>query len=147
MERRRRVQDDQDAGPDEVTLSVPLASVCYIVEKAYDLQGKTASSVDPADEDDDATAAVLEDRSSDPVRLELTSVISDLNDDAQIDLVALMWLGRDGGDWSELRALAEQEHTAGTARYLCGTPHLADHLLEGLSLLGRDCSEWFEHGV
>jgi len=43
----------------------------------------------------------------DPVLTELTSFIHDLNDDEQIDLVALVWLGRGDGDienWGELRA-------------------------------------------
>ena len=87
---------------------------------------------------------MLEDRPSDPVEIEVKSVISDLNDDAKYDLVALMWLGRDDdSDWSELRALAEQEHSSPTADYLCGTPLVADYILNGLDTLGLDCSAWF----
>jgi hypothetical protein len=129
----------QDAVPAD--LAVPLDTVCYIVERAHDLQGKTARS--GLDDDDDMAAAVLEDRGADPVAEELTSVISDLPEDAQIDLVALMWLGRDEtADWAELREIARSEHTDWTPLYLCGTPLLADHLLAGLDRLGLDCSGW-----
>ncbi|MWD27424.1 DUF3775 domain-containing protein [Aquicoccus sp. SCR17] len=138
------MQDD-----DEVTLAVPLGTVCYIAERAKDLMGKAESTIpDDAEgeDEDDPEAAILEDRGEDEdsVEQELISVISDLNEDAQIDLVALMWLGREPGDWAELRALAEQEHTEATAQYLCGTPLLATYLLDGLDALGLDCSAWRE---
>lgn len=128
---------------DGIELTVPLSTVCHIIEKAHDLHGKTESSLseDEAGDSDDLEAEIIEDRSDDPVMLELESVISDLSDDAQMDLVALMWLGRDEEDWQELRTLAEQEHTAGTAAYLCGTPLLADYLEAGLNALGLDCAD------
>ena len=132
----------QDAGG--IDLNVPLDTVCYIVERAHDLQGKTARA-DTADTDADIASAVLEESPDDPVAAELATVISDLDVDAQIDLVALMWLGRDpAGEWAELREIARQEHTGHTARYLCGTPLLADYLLAGLERLGLDCSDWLE---
>lgn len=135
---------DTDLGPEEIELSVPLDTVCYIIQKAHDLQGKTATSHfdDESGDPDDAMLSVLEEGSFDPVAQELESVISDLPEDGQIDLVALMWLGRDEEDWAELRALAEQEHTSGTVAYLLGTPLLADHLRSGLEALGLDCTEW-----
>ncbi|MCB4457881.1 DUF3775 domain-containing protein [Leisingera sp. McT4-56] len=54
-------------------------------------------------------------------------MISDLDEEAQTDLVALMWLGREESDWQELRELAELEHNDFTADYLLGTPLLADY--------------------
>jgi hypothetical protein len=123
-------------------LAVPPDTVCWIVERAHDLMGKTAPSA-PASEDDNVAAAVLEARGVDPVAEELASAIADLTEDAQIDLVALMWLGRDPtSDWAELRAIARHEHTAHTPGYLCGTPLLADHLRAGLDRLGLDCDAW-----
>jgi hypothetical protein len=135
---------ESEATEDRVELAVPLETVCYIIEKAHDLQGKTESSGydDDRDEVDDPDTEVLEDRPTDPVSLELHAVISDLPEDAQIDLVALMWLGRDEDDWGELRTLAEQEHNDATADYLCGTPLLSDFLEAGLDILGYDCRAW-----
>jgi uncharacterized protein DUF3775 len=48
---------------------------------------------------------VLEDHSDDPVE-ELTSLINSLLEDEQIDLVTLIWLGRDDysiSDWATVR--------------------------------------------
>ncbi len=135
---------ETETSQDEPVLAVPVDTVCFIIQKAHDLQGKTASSLseDDTGETDDLAAEILEDRATDPVELELRSVIDDLPDDAQIDLVALMWLGRDEDEWASLRALAEQEHNDATALYLIGTPLLADYLEAGLSALGEDCRAW-----
>jgi hypothetical protein len=88
--------------------------------------------------------SVLEDRKDDPVFRELTSFIHDLNDDEQIDLVALTWLGRGDGDienWNELRAEAARAHNKRTAAYLLGKPMLADHLEEALSKFGHSSED------
>ncbi|MDD9731294.1 DUF3775 domain-containing protein [Mameliella sp. AT18] len=132
---------ESDALDDVPDLRVPQRTVCFIVELAHDLMGKTASTA-AEDTTDDANpeADLLEDRGNDPVEQELRTLIDDLDEEAQTDLVALMWLGRAEGDWSEVRALAEQEHTAHTADYLLGTPLLADLLLCGLEQLGLDCA-------
>ena len=136
---------------DAPEIRVPLDTVCFIITKAREFDVKAGSS-DPSApplDDDDVDAAVLEDRPSDPVETELKSFISDLNDGAQIDLVAIMWLGRgDGPDaWEEARDLAASEHNARTAEYLVGTPLLADYLEEGLNAIGRDCSSYNETSV
>lgn len=137
---------------DTPELSVPLDTVCFLIWKAREFDVKSGSSdidADPVD-DDDVDAAVLEDRPSDPVRLELANVIHDLDEDAQIDLVTLMWLGRDDGtaeDWDDLRQTATEEHTGHTARYLLGTPLLGDHLEAGLDAIGLSCSDYDETSV
>jgi Protein of unknown function (DUF3775) len=79
---------------------------------------------------------------------ELTSFISSLTEDEQIDLVALAWLGRDDNaieDWQELRQEAARAHrsrTTQTAEYLLGMPLLSDQLEEALSLFGQSCEEF-----
>ena len=97
---------------------------------------------------DDKEAAVLEDHADDPVLEELTSFISSLSEDEQIDLVALTWLGRNdysAADWPTVRAEAARAHNERTASYLLGMPQLGDFLEEGLSMLGHSCEE-FEMG-
>ena len=133
------VSDDTENG---VELSVSLRTVCYLAERAHDLMGKTASTdVEDGPEDDDPDADVLEDRGHDPVEHELRSLIADLDEEAQVDLVALMWLGREDDSWATLRELAWQERTSNPAEYLLGTPLLADYLLAGLDRLGLDCAD------
>jgi len=88
---------------------------------------------------------VLEEHADDPVVEELTSLINSLSEDEQIDLVALMWLGRDdysASDWSDVREEAARAHNERTAEYLIGTPLLGDFLEEGLSKLGYSCEEF-----
>ena len=88
---------------------------------------------------DDAMIAVLEDHKDDPVVKEITSVIHDMSIDEQVDLVALVWLGRGDGtlaDWDELRAEAARAHNKRTASYLLGMPLLSDYLEEALSQFG-----------
>ncbi len=141
-------ESESEAGPvEDVDLSIPRDTLCYIIAKAREFDVKTESS-DPtasAIDDDDIAVATIEDRPSDPVEEELDAIISDLSEDAQIDLVTLMWIGRGDGDqsdWDELRRVAIENHNDATAAYLCGTPLLADYLRGGMAVLGmEDCTD------
>jgi Protein of unknown function (DUF3775) len=132
---------------DTPTLTVSREKVCEIVFKAREFDVKDVVSVpdDGSDPVDDEERGVLEDRSDDPVARELGAFINAMNFDEQVDLVTLMWLGRGDGtlaDWAELRDTACGEHNRFTARYLLGTPLLADYLSEGLALFGYSCEEF-----
>lgn len=75
---------------------------------------------------------------------ELRGFIDNLNEDEQVSLVAVMWIGRDSFDAEDLeeaKATARQEATTPTADYLLGTPHLADHLENGLDALGISATD------
>jgi Protein of unknown function (DUF3775) len=103
---------------------------------------------DASNATDDRMLSVLEDHREDPVADEIRGFIGALNEDEQIDLVALAWLGRGDGtidDWDELRAEAARAHNKRTAAYLLGMPLLPDHLDEALSQFDRSCDE-FEMG-
>jgi len=131
-------------------LAISPEKVCYIVVKAREFDAKDVVT-DPdsaSNASDDAMLSVLEDHRDDPVVAELRAAIGALNEDEQIDLVTLAWLGRgDGGveDWNELRAEAARAHNKRTASYLLGIPLLADFLEEALSELGISFEE-FEMG-
>jgi len=128
-------------------LTVPSETVCWLIVKFREFDVKDAP-MDPdpgSNATDDNMASVLEDRPDDPVIEEIGAIISSLSEDEQIDLVALMWLGRDDrtlDDWPEIRAEAAQaraDHPGQTARYLLGEPMVSDYLEEGLSLFGLTC--------
>ncbi|MBR7513127.1 DUF3775 domain-containing protein, partial [Mycobacterium tuberculosis] len=73
--------------------------------------------------DHDAPEAAGEPIFVDPIRIELRNIIRELNEDEQIDLVALAWLGRGDGDldtWNDLRNEAAAAHNRRTASYLLG---------------------------
>ena len=96
--------------------------------------------------DDDAVHG-SRDRSRTADRSELSGFIQDLNVDEQIDLVAMMWLGRGDGDldnWNDLRSEASRAHNNRTASYLIETPMLADYLEEALSQFGMSPEEFEE---
>lgn len=138
----RVIEDVETGGPE---LAVPLEKVCFIIMKAreFDAKDPVTDPYPASNPSDDRSSAVLEDHEDDPVLEELTSLISELSVDEQIDLVALMWFGRDdrsAADWGNVREEAALAHNQYTAGYLCGTPLLAEHLAEGLSVLGLSCS-------
>jgi hypothetical protein len=132
---------------DQPELAIPLEKVCFVIMKAREFDAKDVVT-DPnpgSNPSDDRSAAVLEDHSDDPVLEELRSLISEISADEQIDLVALMWLGRDdraSADWQDVRADAARAHNKATADYLLGDPLLADHLADGLSGLGLSCADF-----
>lgn len=80
-----------------VELTVPVATVRMLVNLARDLQGKADRTRfdDEAADPDDPDLDILEDRGIDPAETEFRTLIEDLSEEAQIDLVALAWLGRD----------------------------------------------------
>ncbi|MCM2562924.1 DUF3775 domain-containing protein [Lutimaribacter sp. EGI FJ00015] len=75
---------------------------------------------------------------------ELRAFIDRLTEDEQVSLVALMWIGRGSFDAEELdeaKATAASEATTPTADYLLGSPHLSDHLENGLDALGLSVTD------
>lgn len=130
----------------EPALSLSPEKVCFIILKARALAAKDVES-DPdsgSNPTDDGMIDVLEDQPDDPTAEELAAFIDSLNEDEQIDLVALAWLGRDGvgiEDWPELRAEAGRSHREQTAAYLLGMPLMADHLEGGLAFFGETCTD------
>lgn len=70
---------------------------------------------------------------------ELRGFVERLSDEEQISLVAIMWVGRGSFGADELQdalRTAAEEATTPTVDYLLGTPHLSDHLENGLDELG-----------
>ena len=109
-----------------------------IVQKARQFDVK----VDQTDPDsgsnptDDTSVDALEFGAADDTLHELNSVIRDLNDDEQRDLIALIWLGRGDftlDEWDEARVAATDISRARTPRYVAGIPLVSNYLEEGLS--------------
>jgi hypothetical protein len=128
-------------------LSISPEKVCFVVVKAREFDAKdVVTDVDEgSNPSDDAQISVLEDHRDDPVVAEIRGFISALNEDEQVDLVALAWLGRGDGeieDWDALRAEAQRQHNNRTASYLLGMPQLSDHLEDGLSEFGLGCEDY-----
>jgi len=141
---------EASSGDDLPALAISPEKVCFVIVKAreFDVKDAVTEPDTGSNPSDDRMIAVLEDHGDDPVVEELTSFISSLTEDEQIDLVALAWLGRDDNtldDWPELRAEAARAHrtrTTHTADYLLGMPLLSDQLEEALSLFGQSCEDF-----
>jgi hypothetical protein len=132
-------------------LAISAEKVAAILAKARQLDVKdVVTDPDPgSNASDDGMLSVLEDHADDPVRTELFALIRGLNEDEQIDLVALTWLGRGDSeldDWQDLRAEAARAHNKRTAEYPLGMPLFGDYLDEALSELGHSPEE-FEQPV
>jgi hypothetical protein len=122
-------------------LEIAPEKVAHVIIKAREYDAKMATWDDSATSSDaeDDPGSVLEDYANDPTRAELVSFIDGLNEDEQVSLVALAWIGRGtfaAEDLDEALETARNERVNTTSRYLLGTPQLADYLEEGLDKLG-----------
>ena len=128
-------------------LSISPEKVFFIVAKSRQSDSTaTELNANSVSADDDAVHGAR-DQSKITDRSELSGFIRELNVDEQIDLVALLWLGRGDGDldnWNDLHSEASRAHNNRTASYLIGTPMLADYLEEALSQFGKSLEDFEE---
>jgi hypothetical protein len=122
-------------------LMISPEKVGFLIEKAreFDVKEEISDPDSGSNGADDGMIDVLEDSADDLVVREITGFINALSEDEQIDLVALMWLGRGDGsieEWDDLRGQAAESRNGGTARYLLGEPMLGDFLADGLDAFG-----------
>jgi hypothetical protein len=122
-------------------LSISAEKVGFLIEKMREFDVKEGDS-DPesgSNSTDDKMIDVLEDDGEDPVVREITGFINAMTEDEQIDLVALMRLGRGDGtmeEWDDLRRDIAEVRDKRTANYLLGEPMVSDYLAEGLEQFG-----------
>lgn len=124
-------------------LSIPLDTLTYIIEKAREFDVEVAPVIpddgsNPIDEEV-GDIKILEDTPDNPTAEELEAALDALNDDQRDEIVALTWVGRGDyvkDEWDEALGAAHERHNGDEARYLMGTPLLADYLEEGASQLG-----------
>jgi len=134
-------QDDDD---DVVELGISTEKVRFVIVKArqFDAKEGDADPDEGSNASDDGMADVLEDKpDDDSVRQELVSFINGLNEEEQINLVALAWVGRgtyDIDDWDDAIDTARTEHNKRTAQYLLGLPLLGDYLADGLEAFDEE---------
>jgi Protein of unknown function (DUF3775) len=119
-------------------LEISPTKVGFVILKAREYGAKVGAWDEGGTSDHDAES-ILEDFADDSTLTELKEFIHDLNEDEQVNLVALVWIGRGSFGPEELdEALdtARAERTNRTADYLLGMPLLSDYLEEGLDRLG-----------
>ena len=136
-------------------LDTDLETICWLIVKVREFEVEDAIPTetgdddgtlapDPQETDEELEEADASRAQEDPIYAEAKRVIDELNEEAQIELVALTWLGRGDytgpDEWQEALDEAANRHAEiNTAEYLLGNPLLPDYLEEGLSQLGLSC--------
>ena len=130
-------------------LAISPETAFFIALKAREFDEK----VEPSDPDsgsnpsDDRNVDVLETTPDDPTYEELISAVRRLNDDEQLDLIALTWIGR--GDfgfdqWDEARQSAGDIGRERAPRYIAEIPLVSDYLEDALSQLGHSLPDYLD---
>lgn len=146
--------------------------VCYLVVKMreYEEEGLIRAEFDQDDEgsdlhlgeegeddgelEDEEGFVALEDQEEDEEEAsedssleELLGYIQALDEEEQVELIALTWLGRgdyEREEWDDVMDAARERHNDRTAHYLLGIPLLADYLEEGLAAFDLSCTDFDE---
>jgi hypothetical protein len=126
-----------DIDPEKVRLIINQARMFDAKEEVSDPDSGSNAS-------DDMMADVLKDLAEDATADELVECIRGLDEDEQVNLVALAWIGRGTYDASQREAAvaeARRARNARTAEYLLSLPKLGDYLEEGLSAIEENEDE------
>lgn len=103
--------------------------------------------IDLADLVADEPALIAASAEDDEVEAELAAAIGALDDDALIDLVALVWIGRGdflAGEWTQARQAAVELGREHAPSYVAGLPMVSDYLEQGLSAFGHTLAHYVE---
>ncbi len=131
------------------TLTITPDSAFAILLKAREFDAKVPQT-DPdsgSNPSDDTSVDALEFGPGDDTLHELVSAISDLNDDEQLDLVALVMLGRGDftlDEWHDARKAAGDVGRERTPAFISGIPLVSDYLEEGLSQFNETMAEYLD---
>jgi hypothetical protein len=128
--------------PEELAIGRDQLAQIVVLARAVDAQVPSENPDDGSNPSDDRGVSALEVQRDNALARELSNEIIDLNIDAQVDLVALAWMGR--GDFDtleEARVEARSRREGPTARYLLGMPLLGDLLEAGADAVGVNLTE------
>ena len=127
------VEENEDG---EVDLGISLEVVATVVDLARAVQEAEEAEAGRANDDEE-----LDDDLDDEITEEmLTDYLDELNEEQQVALIALAWVGRgdhEPEEWGEALKLAGERNAVGSASaYLAGMEGLGDLLAEGVAAFG-----------
>jgi hypothetical protein len=121
-------------------LTINREKVVQLIDQArmFDAKEELSDPESGSNSTDDGMVDILEDIAGDATYDELMEFVRGLDEDEQVELVALAWVGRgtyDVSEWSAAVTEARRAHNKRTAEYLTSLPKLGDYLEEGLSAI------------
>jgi Protein of unknown function (DUF3775) len=125
-------------------LRISTEKVCDFIEAAREVAGKVPSTAgDHTTTGDDSKLVTIEDYpGEDDRRREMVEFIAGLNVDEQVDLLALIMLGRgdyDIDDWEVAVAEAQGRIAARDPDFMIGDAALPEYLGDGLEAFDKSC--------
>lgn len=119
--------------------------VCQFLSAARELAGRVpATTGDKTTTGDDSPLTFMEQRDDDPTRAQMVEFVGGLNVEEQVDLLALIYLGR--GDfalveWNDALEEARDRIAAGDPDFMIGERALPGYLGEALEAFGKTCPD------
>ena len=128
-------------------LATPLDIICRIIQRARELEA-LVPGIDPDNDDSvndsDDDRDVLEDElDDDTVQDELRTVIDDLADDQQAEILALAMVGQgtyDAAEWDDALEEANDPDNESIVDLLLDMPTLSENLEAGLAAFDLSCT-------
>jgi hypothetical protein len=129
-------------------LRISSEKVCAFIEAAREVAGKVPSTAgDRTTTGDDSRLVTLEEpegdgEDEDGRRAQMVEFVAGLNVEEQVDLLALIWLGRGDyelDEWDDALAEAEARIAARDPDYMIGDAALPEYLGGGLEAFGWTC--------
>ncbi len=112
--------------------------------RVFDAKEENSDPDSGSNPSDDQGADILEDMPDDATYQELAEFIRSLDEEEQINLVALAWVGRGTysvAEWDDALTEARRAHNKRTVEYLTSLPMLGDYLEEGLAIVEEEEEE------
>jgi hypothetical protein len=125
-------------------LRISAQKVCDLMETAREVAGQVPPTTgDRTTSGDDSPLLTIEDNPSvDSRREQMQEFIAGLNESEQVDLLALIFVGRGDFDiveWKDAVREAADRIADRDADYLIGDAALPEYLGEGLNAFGKSC--------
>jgi hypothetical protein len=129
-------------------LRISTEKVCALIEAAREVAGKVPPTTgDHTTTGDDSRLVTIEEpegigEDEDARRLEIVEFIAGLNVEEQVDLLALILVGRgdfEANEWLDAVAEAEDRIAARDPDFMIGDAALPEYLGDGLEALGHTC--------
>ncbi|MDT7933756.1 MAG: DUF3775 domain-containing protein [Sphingomonadaceae bacterium] len=136
---------------EDYEFEISLDSLCRILTRLreYEAQEPAADPESGSNPTDDSSVDVLDDETNESVEEELRSIIEDLNDDEQRELVALVLVGRgtfDASEWRDALDSADEEAGEDIATWLMDQPLGAGLLDTGMAAFDLNCDDVGQKG-